>query len=303
MAGVLLLVFYYFYINLDSFYILFKVDSGAFLIMLASALLFFYASAVQNAVLIRAVGVPIGIFESFGLTHVSVFVNLFLPQGATITKAVYLKQRYGVPYSKSPALFLGMIIVFLIMGAGILFITNLSVLIMGNRVPSIFWVFTFLALASGFLFEIEFPKESILRFGKIGELMAIFSDGWKSLRENKPCLLKAAAWQTVMFLSSGIWVATAYHSLGIKINPLLGVSISVFVSFANLVMIIPGNFGVQEMVYGYFTILSGLLFSQGVVVSVLIRGVGLLITLVLAPISWYLLFYIKGIKIETTEGG
>jgi len=303
MIGILLFAFYYSYLNLDSFYMLFKVDYRAFLVMLASALFFLYASAVQNAILIHAFGAPISNFESFGLTNVSSFFNLFLPQGATLTKAVYLKQKYGVPYSKSPALFLGLLIVFLIIGAGILFITNLSVLLMGNHVPTIFWVITFCALASGLLFGVEFPKESILRFGKIGQLMSNFSDGWKSLRMNTSCLVKACAWQVVIFLSSGIWVATAYYSLGIKINPLLGVSISLFASFVNLVVIIPGNFGVQEIVYGYFTILSGMLFSQGVVVSVLIRGIGLLVTLVLAPISWYFLFYNQGIRIETTDRG
>lgn len=301
MTSILLFALYYSYINLDSFYILFKVDYRAFFVMLASALFFLYASAVQNAILIHAFGAPISNFESFGLTNVSSFFNLFLPQGATLTKAVYLKQRYGVPYSKSPALFLGLLIVFLIIGAVILFITNLSVLLMGDHVPIMFWVITFCALASGLLFGVEFPKESILRFGRIGALMSNFSDGWKSLRMNRSCLAKASAWQVVIFLSSGIWVATAYYSLGIKINPLLGVSISLFASFMNLLVIIPGNFGVQEIMYGYFTILSGMLFSQGVVVSVLIRGVGLLVTLVLAPISWYFLFYRQGIRIETTE--
>jgi len=298
--GFLLFILYYSYMNLDSFYLLLKVDYRAFFVMLVSALLFLYASAVQNAILIRAIGVPISNFESFGLTNIGSFFNLFLPQGAALTKAVYLKQRYGVAYSKSPALFLGLLIVFLIIGAGILFITNLSVLLMGNHIPSILWLFTFLALASGMLVGIDFPTESMARFGKIGELMSNFSDGWKSLRKNRSCLVKASAWQALIFLSLGIWTATAYYSLGIKINPLIGISISVFASFANLVMIIPGNFGIQEIVYGYFTILSGLLFSQGVVVSVLIRGIGLLITLVLAPISWYILFYSQGIKIKTT---
>lgn len=301
MTSVLLFALYYSYINLDSFYILFKVDYRAFFVMLASTLFFLYASAVQNAILIRAFGVPISNWESFGLTNVSSFFSLFLPQGAILTKAVYLKQRYGVPYSKSPAVFLGLLVVFLVIGAGILFITNLSVLLMGNRVPIVFWAITFCATASGLLFWIEFPKGSILRFRKIGKLISNFSEGWKSLIMNRSCLIKTSAWQMAIFLSSGVLVTTAYYSLGIKINPMLGISISLFASFANLVVVIPGNIGVQEIVYGYFTVLSGVLFSQGIAVSVLIRGVGLLLTLVLAPISWYLLFYRKGIRIETIE--
>ena len=61
-------------------------------------------------------------------------------------------------------------------------------------------------------------------------------------------------------------------------------------------VIIPGNFGIQEVICGYFLSLSGLSFVQGVAVSSLVRAVGLVITLALAPLSWYFLFFRERIK-------
>lgn len=296
--GVLVLSGYYIYINLDSFKSLLNINWKTLFIMLVFTVISIYAGAAQNAVLFRALGAPIVYIESFGLSNVGALFSLFIPQGATLTKAVYLKQRYGIPYSTTPALFLGLLVIFLFIGSGIMIITNLGALLMGLPVPMILWIGAVCGCASGFLFGVDFPKNALFKFGRVGRLISNFSDGWKLLRMNRDCLIKAAFWQIVIFISSGIWVSAAYYSLGIEINLLLGVSLSVFMAFANLVVIVPGNFGVQEAYYGYFTFLFGMLFSQGVVVSTLIRSIGLLTTLILAPISWYFLFYRQGIQLK-----
>jgi hypothetical protein len=72
----------------------------------------------------------------------------------------------------------------------------------------------------------------------------------------------------------------------------------VLISITNIFVIVPGNIGIQEVVFGYFTYLSGLLFFQGVIISTLIRVVDLLATLLLIPFSWYFLFYRQNIQIN-----
>jgi hypothetical protein len=85
--------------------------------------------------------------------------------------------------------------------------------------------------------------------------------------------------------------------VGIEINPVLGISLAVFIAFSNLIAIVPGNFGIQETVYGYLTYLSGLMFVQGLVISMMMRAVGLLMIFMIAPISWYFLFFRYRIKL------
>ncbi len=294
---VLLFIGYYFYKNINDFEILFTIQKKDVLVLSFFYILSVYFSATQNALLIRSLGVPLSDLESFGLSSISALVALVVPQGLTITKAVYLKQKYSLAYSKSPAWFLGLLVVFLFVGSCIMALTNTIATLQGVKVPEILWVITVCGGASGLLFFFDFPKKMTGRLGKIGALIDNFADGWKELRSNRTYLIKACFWQTAIFIATGLYVTVAYNSIGIGINPLLGISLSIFIFFSTLVTIVPGNLGVQEAVYGYFSYMSGLTFVQGVVASTLMRVIGLFITLILAPISWYFLFYRQKIKI------
>lgn len=296
---ILLFVFigYYCYLNRDEFEVLFKlnkIDLVLFSIFMVTSSFF---NAAQNAVLIRSLGVPFSDLESFGLSNISALTNLIVPQGVTLTKAVYLKHRHGVSYSKFSALFLGLLVIFLLIGALLMAITNTLAMTQGIEVPEILWGAAFLGGATTLLFFFDFPKDSFTKFGKVGTLIEQFSDGWNRIRTDKVCLIKACLWQIAIFMSSGIAVTYAYRSVGIHISPVLGISLAVFISFSNLIAIVPGNFGIQETIYGYLTYLSGLMFVQGLVISMMIRAIGLLITLVIAPISWYFLFFRYRIKL------
>ena len=198
-------------------------------------------------------------------------------------------------------MYLGLLVIYLLVGSLVILVTNIVTILLGGTVPFVFWIAVCGASASGLLFTIDFPQKSFFRLGKISTLISNYSEGWKSLRTNKSRLLNACIWQFFIFVSSGIWVSIAYYSLGIKINPLLGISLSVLISFTNILVLVPGNLGIQEAVYGYFTFLTGLSFAQGVVVSALVRAVLLAITLCLTPFSWYFLFYRQNISLSRQQ--
>ena len=296
---VLLFIFlgYYCYLHKDDFEVLLQLNKVDLVLFALFLILSSFFNAAQNAVLIRSLGVPFSDVESFGLSNISALTNLFVPQGVTLTKAVYLKHRHGVSYSKFSALFLGLLVIFLLIGALLMTVTNVLAMMEEIEVPAILWGGAFLGGATSLLFFFDVPKEHFRKLGKVGALVENFSDGWNRIRTNRACLLKASLWQIAIFMSSGIAVTYAYHSVGIDISPVLGISLAVFIAFSNLVAIIPGNFGIQETVYGYLTYLSGLLFVQGLVISMMIRAVGLAITLIIAPISWYFLFFRYKIKL------
>ena len=292
------LIGYYIYSNKSDFEVIFEINKTSFAHFLILMLITSFFNAAQNAVLIRSLGIPFSNLESFGLSNISALVNLILPQGITVTKAVYLKHRYAVPYSKFSALFLGVLVIFLLIGASLMALTNILAILRGIEVPGILWIGSVAGAASSLLFFFDFPKKYFGKFGKVGALIESFSDGWTELRLNRSCLIKACLWQIAIFISSGMGITLAYRSIGVDIDPTLGVSLSVFISFSNLVAIIPFNFGIQEVIYGYLTYLSGLMFFQGVVISTLMRVVGLSIPLLIAPFSWYFLFFRRGIKLR-----
>ena len=289
---------YYVYLNKSDFEVLLEISGVnlAFLSTLIIVTSFF--NAAQNAVLIRSLGTPFSDLESFGLSNISALVNFIIPQGLSITKAIYLKQRHAISYSRFSALFLGLLVVFLFIGALFMVLTNTVAALQGIEVPKILWLGSLLGVVPSLLFFFDIPKQAFGKLGKVGMLLGSFSDGWKEIRSNKTCLMKACLWQIAIFISSGIGVTVAYRSIGIKIDPFLGISLAVFISFSNLLAIIPGNFGIQEVVYGYLSYVSGLLFVQGVVISTLMRAIALFVTLAIAPFSWYFLFFRQRIKIH-----
>jgi uncharacterized membrane protein YbhN (UPF0104 family) len=297
---VLMIVFisYYGYSNREGFKVILEINKIDLICFSIFLLLASFFNAAQNAVLIRSLGVPFSDLESFGLSNISALTNLIVPQGVTVTKAVYLKHRHGVSYSKFSALFLGLLVIFLLIGALLMAVTNILATMQGIEVPIILWGGALLAGATTLLFFFDAPKEVFSKFGRVGALVGNFSDGWNQIRTNKACLLKACLLQIAIFISLGLSVTFAYHSLGIDISPVLGVSLAVFIAFSNLIAVVPGNLGIQETVYGYLTFVSGLLFVQGIVISMLMRAVGLAITLMIAPISWYFLFFRHSIRLS-----
>jgi uncharacterized membrane protein YbhN (UPF0104 family) len=287
---------YYVFLNKSDFAVLLDVGTTNLVFLSILIILTSFFNAAQNAILIRSLGTPLSNLESFGLSNLSALVNIIIPQGLTITKAVYLKQRHAVPYSKFSALFLGLLVVFLFIGALLMALTNTVAALQGIEVPKILWLSSLIGVGSSLLFFFEIPKHRFGKLGKVGTLLASFSDGWSAIRSNRSCLLKACLWQLAIFISSGISLTMAYYSIGIKISPLLGISLAILISFSSLLSIIPNNLGIQEVVYGYLSYVSGLLFVQGVVISTLMRAVALLVTLAIAPLSWYFLLFRPGNK-------
>lgn len=292
----LALIGFYISINKSNFEILRGISLTDIFILAFLYLFNVYFSASQNARLIQSLGIPLSNLESFGLSNVSALVGLVVPQGLTLTKAIYLKQRYALPYSKSPAWFLALLVVFLFIGSCIMAITNTLASLQGIKVPFILWIATIGGAMSTILFFFDIPQIISEKSGRFGRLMNNFSSGWKELRSNKANLVKVCIWQIAIYLCSGIQIAIAYRSLGMDINPLIGISLSVFIFFSTVVTVIPGNLGFQEALYGYFSYLSGLTFVQGVIAGALLRAVGLALTLILGSISWYFLFLQRGIK-------
>lgn len=301
-AGLLVLFGIYVYKQRAELSILFKTRPSDVLLLGVMYLLNNLATAAQFASLYRALDADMGVWESFGLSQVSTVLNLIVPgRIGGIARVVYMKSVYATPYSQALALLMANLVVAMVSGAFIMALTNAVVAFMGQPVPLILWAAVVAAASSVVLFWVTIPVRLTSRLGRIGRMLDLFSDGWKSLRSNRRSLIEAAIFQMLSFVTLGGVITVSYRGLGLELNPLLGVSIAVFTVFSNLVIITPGNLGIQEVIIGYLSQLSGLLFVQGVAASALMRTVQFVTAFSLAPAAWYLLFYRRSIHL--TGGG
>lgn len=259
---------------------------------------YIFVNAARFSVLYRALNANVGVLESFGLLIVGTMLNLFMPQSGNIAKAVYLKQQYNLPYSQMLSLIVANAVFMLTIGAAIMLIFNVTVTVLGHTVPWVMWLSAVGAGTSIVLFWVAVPEWLTRRLGRIGNILHLFSIGWQQIAHNRRCLIDSIVYQLLLFLMAGIGIAIAYYSLGAILNPLLGVSVAVFLTFSNLIVITPGNVGINEIVVGYISSISGLTFAVGVAASVLWRVIGLLVRLLLAPMCWYFLFYRNHIELS-----
>jgi uncharacterized membrane protein YbhN (UPF0104 family) len=288
----------YVYLYRHEFEILLTVR-WHFLLLIAGAItLNSVANAAQTAALFSAFGARMSIGESFGLSNIGNAVSLFLPQGTTITKAAYMKHRYGVSFSATPAIFLGSLVTYLLVAALLLLLSSLIAALNGHSVPEMIWMIAAAISAPVALFWLDIPERWMFRLGRVGQLMRQIATGWKTLRSNRRCLFQVALFQLCDFVTTGATVSIAFYSIGITVNIWTGLTIVIFVSLLNLIQVTPGNLGVQEAGFGFFSQLYGYFFLHGVVVSGLSRTVALLLTVCIAPIAWYWLFFRQKINLR-----
>jgi uncharacterized membrane protein YbhN (UPF0104 family) len=299
--GVFLLSARYAYLNRKDLAIIFTVQWVDVAKLLGLALLYEIVSSARYINLYRALGAELGIGESLGLSKVANALNMILPaQIGGVARAVYLKRKYALPYSQTPVIFLGSLVMSLSVGASIVILFDVIHTLVGRSVPFILWIGG-AASASIFALWVTIPECITSRLGRIGNLLSLFSDGLERLRANRQTLFRAIFYQILLFSIGGAQVAVAYKSMGLQVDLLTGMAIIAFKSFLSLINLTPGNLGIRESVFGYLSELSGLSFAQGVAASVLIRAVGLVITYSIAPIAWYLLFFRQNISIHLHE--
>lgn len=292
---------WYVYANREQAAIFRNVQAGPLLLLLGITILASFVSSAQYLALFRNLGVNIGVWECFELSNVGAAASLFIPQGNSLVKMAYLKQKYNVPLSRSPVMFLGLLVIFLYVGGLILLVSNVISLFMGVNMPVILWVVAAGAILSAIIFWIDIPAGFTRRLGRIGDLLCEFITGWQELRKDRRRLVEVSLFEVANFILAGLMVWGAYNALGQFIHPLLGIGLIIFISFSNLFVITPANIGVQEAFYGALSQMAGYEFVYGVAVSAVMRAATLAVTILFAPPSWYFLIFRQKIGLNLTR--
>ncbi len=290
--GLIILAIWYVRAHWNDLAILFTVRWLDVIGLSILVVLFNFVSAAQFASLCRALGAKMNLFESYGLSSLASALNLVLPaQIGGMARAIYLKSQYAVPYSQAPAVFLGRFILSSFLGGLLVLLFGIVFTLMGEPMPLELWIGAAFAVMPAVLFGMRIPEQVTLRLGRIGVILRLFSDGWRSLSMDRRCLIESSIFQLLMFAVGGWAIKAAYEGLGLDVSLTVAISMAVFTSVSNMVIITPGNIGIQEVVMGYLSQLSGLSFVQGIAGAALLRAIGLIITFLVAPGAWYLLFY------------
>jgi uncharacterized membrane protein YbhN (UPF0104 family) len=294
--------------NWTDFEVIFTIGWGRFSLLILILLFHFFMTASRFRCIYRAIGARMGYLESFALYMSTGLLNFILPaQSGSAARAVYLKERYGMPYSQAPSVLLGGLVITFFVGGILMLLTNLVYWLGGTPPPPILWLLGLSFTASLVFLWVRFPQSVTKRLGRAGKMLELFFEGIRRLRSHPRDFIEASFWQLGEFFFTGLGFWLAFNSLNVlRFDLLAGISFAVFASLLNTVFITPGNIGILEIAIGYISQIYDFTFIQGVSATALVHGGGYLIYYLIAPIAWYFLFYrkdkIQGEKTDARKG-
>lgn len=241
-----------------------------------------------HVVLVRLAERAVGFWPWLRLFTVGRFLNLFVPQAGNVYRAVELKRRFDVGYTRFIAAFvnapwIAMVLNFAI-GAALLGLLQSATRVAG--VP--LW----LALAGAALVTAAAPFVLVVllplvpqRFrwvgwlhGRVSEMLRLTLESLRDARY----LLWVMAWTAASFAQAVLMLWVCFTALGLPAGLAEAVAFYVLLQLATYVALTPGNLGLQELAFAGLAAGFGGGAVEGVLVSGLIRVTGVVALVALA---------------------
>ncbi|MEO8177336.1 MAG: lysylphosphatidylglycerol synthase transmembrane domain-containing protein [Deltaproteobacteria bacterium] len=230
-------------------------------------------NVVQNLLLIRRLGVPLSLRESFNLTLATNFGNYLPARAGTLISAHYLKKVHGLSYAQSGSLF-GIRIVLTMFAIGLngLLATLLIWSQSGRFSLILLAMFAAIVAAATLIWFLPLPERRETG-GRLRRLILEASLGASRLR-SAPAL--GAFVLSTNLLQQATLVARFYfgtRALG-STPPLTQLLLlSPVASLASLTALTPGALGLREAAMGAATYAVGATFATGMRIGTLDRSV------------------------------
>lgn len=242
-----------------------------------------------HVVLVRFTDRPVGFWPWLRLFVLGRFLNLFVPQGGNVYRAVELHRRYGVGYTDFVAAFVNAPWLAMVLNLG------LGAVVVGAWQPDAalagwpLWALlaaTTLAAALAPLVALAvlpaFPRRWRPTAWLHERLATMVRATFDSLRD-RGYLVRVFGWTAVSFVQASAMLWYGFVALGSPVGVAEAVAFYVLLQLATYFPVTPGNVGVQELAFGALAAGFGAAAVDGVVVSGLVRVTGV-VALVLASL-------------------
>ena len=243
----------------------------------------------MNKEFVRYFNVDLDINEWFGLALVSNMGNYLAPfRGGMAGRAVYLKKKHRLPYTRFMTLFIASYLLIFFFGGLLGALTMTGIFLTQGLFQWKLFVFFITLSAAVILFIVVFSRVRLpegKKWGRISEAIT----GWKIISSNIDILWRICGAVIINYLLGAIQIYYGFISFGFAISPLAAWIVGLFSAFGLLLSITPGNLGIQETWVGFLSAFLGIGFNQGVMAQGLIRAVNMLVIFTLGPLYSYIL--------------
>jgi len=270
----------YLYINADRYISLLHVSAGGALALFILSAAFPVFNGLINTYIFRVLGANLTHREGFVVAASSTLVNLLPVPGGVLTRAVYLRHRHGLDYSKYVSAQLAFFVCSLGAYGLVGFIVLLYWALLRNlTVPPVLFAVFGLMIASLLMFSL--PLEYLAaRTSKLVWLRQAI-DGWLMVSKNPALLIQLLGLDglALLFLAARYWFA--FHMLSQDVTPSQVLLFGASSILTQLVTFAPGGLGIREAIVGGLASLLG--FDPAVSVAAL--GLDWLVMIVVVLIT------------------
>ena len=215
-------VILYIYFNLDNFKIILKISFLNLIILLIISIISIYISSLQFKTVTKIFNIFLEFKEWFGLSVLNTMYNYYSPaRGGTIIRAVYLKKKYYLPYSKYFALISGSYILNIFISSLSAFLLILIIKLLYDKFYQIvFWFSLVSFIFSSLLIYLLFLKFKNIIF-KNKKFMGIINNIHQGLEyfKNNPFLcFKFILFQILLLFILSLRLYYSFIAIGISVN-------------------------------------------------------------------------------------
>lgn len=279
----------YFFLNTDKFRPLLDINYGLLFLIAAGNVVGIFLNGLFTKFILRPFNKDIPLIESFYVSLISSVGNFFAPVGAGFGfRAVYLKRKFGLPYSEYISTLSGnYILVFLVdsfMGLVAMYLLRSRSSSSAYGLLVVIFAIIFMVSAALSIFKVPIKSMDGAKNQYLHRALKIIYQilhGWNHIVSHKRLMVQLVglSFASLALTAAMTWMIIHSIHLTVGFAPLMlfGVlnSLSLFINLT------PANLGVKEAIYLFSSHVLGFSLNQIVLIALIDRGVLFLVLLIL----------------------
>ena len=244
-------------------------------------------AGIMDITCARVYGVKIGYFESFSLTCMASAVNMILPlQLGGVSKAIYLKRKLALAYSKYVSIISGTTIIGIFVSIFQVIVCMVAVTYRTEEGAIYALVCTIIFSATlGVLLLSIHKQEFIIRIVPFKNISVPIIEGFFSLIGNKRVVCLISLNLIASSFLGGIRFLLIFRMIGFYGGIMDSLLYFGLYNASTIVPIIPGNVGISEFIVGAMNSLLGSDFDIGVATVLINRVFYYIVSMIGAIVS------------------
>jgi uncharacterized membrane protein YbhN (UPF0104 family) len=270
----------YVFRHMKEFHLISRVSVGAITLLSLLTVISTLCYAIQLKIVLDHYRLRLTLLDCFGISRATTFADLWLPfGGASSLKAVYLKKFHDLRYSSFIAsMGIAQMMKIMLNGMAAVVLLTISGVQTGTLLSA-----TVGAIFLGSLAFFLVVHKIDTRFFRISRHLKTLMEEWQKIRADRKTVQRLILLNLAFFFLNCFLIDAAFRSFETVIPFAASCLMASFTIITGVINLVPANLGIREAVIMASSAMFGTGLNEGLHAAALMRIVGTIWTLLLAP--------------------